>query len=118
MNLTPSIGGKKRVLRTAQEENTAMQPKEIKDVKAIAALAYNSAADLYDAPPLSFWDRIGRRTVQQLSPQPGACVLDACCGSGHDDGPFDHGQAVAQLGIFDVARAALPRSVKLLDAPA
>jgi ubiquinone/menaquinone biosynthesis C-methylase UbiE len=82
MNLTPSIGGKKRVLRAAQEENTAMQPKEIKDVKAIAALTYNSAADLYDAPPLSFWDRIGRRTMQQLSPQPGACVLDACCGSG------------------------------------
>jgi ubiquinone/menaquinone biosynthesis C-methylase UbiE len=56
--------------------------KKLKDVKAIAALTYNSAADLHDAPPLSFWDRIGRRTVQQLSPRPGACVLDACCGSG------------------------------------
>jgi SAM-dependent methyltransferase len=52
------------------------------DIKAIAAQTYNTAADLYDAPALSFWDRIGRRTVQQLSPQPGACVLDACCGSG------------------------------------
>ena len=59
-----------------------MRLKEMSDVKAIAALTYNTAADLYDAPALSFWDRIGRHTVHQLSPQPGACVLDACCGSG------------------------------------
>ncbi len=59
-----------------------MQLKEMNDVKAIAALTYNTAADLYDAPALSFWGRIGRRTVQQLSPPPGARVLDACCGSG------------------------------------
>lgn len=73
---------KERVLHAGQEESTAMRPKEMNDVKAITALTYNSAADLYDAPALSFWDRIGRRTVQQLSPQPGAWVLDACCGSG------------------------------------
>jgi ubiquinone/menaquinone biosynthesis C-methylase UbiE len=59
-----------------------MQRKEMNDIKAITALTYNTAADLYDAPALSFWDRIGRRTVQQLSPPPGAWVLDACCGSG------------------------------------
>ncbi|HME11403.1 MAG TPA: class I SAM-dependent methyltransferase [Candidatus Acidoferrum sp.] len=59
-----------------------MRPKEMNDVKAIAAQTYNTAADLYDAPALSFWDRIGGRTVEQLSPQPGAWVLDACCGSG------------------------------------
>jgi ubiquinone/menaquinone biosynthesis C-methylase UbiE len=59
-----------------------MRPKEMNDIKAIAAQTYNTAADLYDAPALSFWDRIGRRTIEQLSPQSGACVLDACCGSG------------------------------------
>jgi ubiquinone/menaquinone biosynthesis C-methylase UbiE len=59
-----------------------MRPEEMHNVKAIAALTYNTAADLYDAPALSFWDRIGRRTIEQLSPQTGASVLDACCGSG------------------------------------
>jgi len=82
MNLTASIGGKRQVLRAGQEESTAMRPKEMNNVKGIAAQTYDTAADLYDAPALSFWGRIGRRTIEQLSPQPGAWVLDACCGSG------------------------------------
>src|SRR5271165_317996 len=52
------------------------------DLKTRAASTYNAAADSFDAPALSFWDRIGRRTVERLGLQPGARVLDACCGSG------------------------------------
>lgn len=50
--------------------------------KARAASTYNAAADSFDAPPLAFWDRIGRRTLAKLSLPPGAHVLDVCCGSG------------------------------------
>jgi 2-polyprenyl-3-methyl-5-hydroxy-6-metoxy-1,4-benzoquinol methylase len=50
--------------------------------KARAAFTYNAAADSFDAPPLAFWDRIGRRTLAKLSLSPGAHVLDVCCGSG------------------------------------
>ncbi|MGH7178039.1 MAG: class I SAM-dependent methyltransferase, partial [Tepidisphaeraceae bacterium] len=47
-----------------------------------AAGAYNAAADYYDDPALSFWDRFGARTIERLELQPGWRVLDACCGSG------------------------------------
>lgn len=50
--------------------------------KTRAASTYNAAADSFDAPPLAFWDRIGRRTVAKVSLSPGAHVLDVCCGSG------------------------------------
>jgi len=43
---------------------------------------YNAAADHYDHPALSFWDRFGRRTVERLSLAPGMDVLDVCCGMG------------------------------------
>lgn len=52
------------------------------DPKARAASTYNAAADFFDAPPLAFWDRIGRRSVEKASLRPGARVLDVCCGSG------------------------------------
>jgi ubiquinone/menaquinone biosynthesis C-methylase UbiE len=52
------------------------------EAKARAASTYNAAAGFFDAPPLAFWDRIGRRTVERVSLQSGAIVLDACCGSG------------------------------------
>ncbi|MDE2573600.1 MAG: class I SAM-dependent methyltransferase [bacterium] len=52
------------------------------DAKMRAASTYNAAADFFDAAPLSFWDRIGRRTVERISLKRGACVLDACCGAG------------------------------------
>jgi hypothetical protein len=32
-----------------------------------AAAAYNAAADHYDAPALSFWDRFGGRTVERAA---------------------------------------------------
>jgi len=43
---------------------------------------YNAAADHYDHPALSFWDRFGRRTVERLPLVPGMSVLDVCCGMG------------------------------------
>ena len=52
------------------------------DAKARAAATYNAAADSYDDPANAFWERFGRRTVERLRLQPGARVLDACCGSG------------------------------------
>ena len=52
------------------------------DAKTMAAAAYDAAADSYDHPTNSFWDRFGRRTVDRLPLFPGASVLDVCCGSG------------------------------------
>ena len=43
---------------------------------------YNAAADHYDHPALSFWDRFGRRTVERLPLAPGMEVLNVCCGMG------------------------------------
>ncbi|MGH7596410.1 MAG: class I SAM-dependent methyltransferase [bacterium] len=52
------------------------------DAKAKATATYNAAADFYDDPANSFWDRFGRATIARLSLRPGARVLDVCCGSG------------------------------------
>jgi ubiquinone/menaquinone biosynthesis C-methylase UbiE len=43
---------------------------------------FNSAADYFDAPALPFWNRFGQNTVDRIQLQPGAKVLDVCCGSG------------------------------------
>src|SRR5258705_11661639 len=47
-----------------------------------AESTYSSAADCFDAAPLAFWARTGQRAVERLALQPGAHVLDVCCGSG------------------------------------
>ncbi|HXY25675.1 MAG TPA: class I SAM-dependent methyltransferase [Candidatus Acidoferrum sp.] len=52
------------------------------DPKSRAASTYNAAADFFDAPPLAFWDRIGRRSVEKAALRAGAHVLDVCCGAG------------------------------------
>ena len=51
-------------------------------LKARSAATYNAAADWYDAPENTFWDRFGARTVAGLELQPGMRVLDVCAGSG------------------------------------
>ncbi|NDJ19464.1 class I SAM-dependent methyltransferase [Myxacorys almedinensis] len=43
---------------------------------------FNAASDYFDAPALSFWNRFGQRTIDQLSLRSGDCVLDVGCGSG------------------------------------
>ena len=52
------------------------------DPKRRAQETYNAAADYFDDPALSFWDRFGRATVDRLDLKPGSVVLDACAGSG------------------------------------
>ncbi|MDS3862023.1 class I SAM-dependent methyltransferase [Thermosynechococcaceae cyanobacterium BACA0444] len=47
-----------------------------------AKTVFNAASDYFDAPALSFWNRYGQQTIDQLSLRPGAQVLDVCCGSG------------------------------------
>jgi ubiquinone/menaquinone biosynthesis C-methylase UbiE len=43
---------------------------------------FNAAADRFDAPALSFWNRFGQNTIERIQLNPGAKVLDVCCGSG------------------------------------
>jgi ubiquinone/menaquinone biosynthesis C-methylase UbiE len=52
------------------------------DEKAKVATTYNAAADFYDDPANSFWDRFGRKTIERLRLPLGARVFDACCGAG------------------------------------
>jgi ubiquinone/menaquinone biosynthesis C-methylase UbiE len=59
-----------------------MEREMTNDAKVRAASVYNTCADTFDAPPLGFWDRIGRHTVERLSLKSGASVLDVCCGTG------------------------------------
>lgn len=47
-----------------------------------AERTYSSAADRFTAPQLGFWDLWGGETVARVGLQPGARVLDLCCGAG------------------------------------
>jgi ubiquinone/menaquinone biosynthesis C-methylase UbiE len=50
--------------------------------KAKAAATCDAASDHFDDEPLSFWDRIGGRTVERLALTPDGNVLDVGCGTG------------------------------------
>jgi ubiquinone/menaquinone biosynthesis C-methylase UbiE len=47
-----------------------------------AERTYGAAADHFDLPALSFWDRYGEATVSRLPLETGHSVLDLCCGTG------------------------------------
>src|SRR5262245_339241 len=53
-----------------------------REAQTKAAAAYNAAADAYDDPANSFWDRFGRSTIARLRLARDERVLDVCCGSG------------------------------------
>jgi ubiquinone/menaquinone biosynthesis C-methylase UbiE len=71
------------------------------DAQARTARTYNAAADFYDHPANTFWERFGRNTVARLRLAPGARVLDVCCGSGASALPAAEtvGPAGAVLGV-------------------
>ncbi len=77
-----------------------------------AADTYDAAADLFDAPPLAFWDRHGRRAVKLANLRKGERILDVGCGTGASAIPAAEavGPNGSVLGI-DVA-------AKLLDVAA
>ena len=80
------------------------------DPKARVAAIYDSAADGYDAPPLSFWDRFGRRTIERLRLESRMRVLDACCGSGASALPAAAGVgADGQVLAIDLSERLLAR---------
>ena len=47
-----------------------------------ARSTYSAAADHYDLPALSFWERFGEQTVVRVPVTRGHRVVDLCCGSG------------------------------------
>lgn len=52
------------------------------DAQRKAAATYNAAADFFDHPANTFWERFGQRTIELLDLKEGERVLDVCCGSG------------------------------------
>ena len=61
-----------------------------------AAATYNAAADFFDHPANTFWERFGQRTIELLKLKEGERVLDVCCGSGASAIPA--AQAVGPTG--------------------
>lgn len=73
-----------------------------------AAATYDAASDHFDAEPLGFWERHGRRLVAALALQLGERVLDVGCGTGATALPaaIDVGPQGSVLGI-DIAEKML-----------
>ena len=66
------------------------------DAQKKAAATYNAAADFFDHPANTFWERFGQRTIELLNLNAGQRVLDVCCGSGASAIPA--AQAVGPTG--------------------
>jgi ubiquinone/menaquinone biosynthesis C-methylase UbiE len=83
----------------------------LEEARAKAAATYNAAADAYDEPANSFWERFGRETVERLRLAPGSHVLDVCCGSGASALPAAEivGPQGSVLGV-DLAEKLLDRA--------
>jgi ubiquinone/menaquinone biosynthesis C-methylase UbiE len=74
---------------------------------------YNAAADHYDHPALSFWDRFGRRTIERLSIAPGMNVLDVCCGMGGSALPAaERVGSTGHVVAVDLAQNLLNKGIK------
>jgi ubiquinone/menaquinone biosynthesis C-methylase UbiE len=70
------------------------------EVKTKTARAYNAAAELFDHPANTFWNRFGASTVERINLRPGEQVLDVCSGTGASALPAavkvgPHGKVVA-----------------------
>ncbi|MGJ0484697.1 MAG: class I SAM-dependent methyltransferase [Methylomicrobium sp.] len=70
------------------------------EAKTKTAQAYNAAADLFDHPANTFWNRFGNNTVERINLVPGEHVLDVCSGTGASALPAaikvgPHGKVVA-----------------------
>ena len=90
---------------------------KLDDAQARTAATYNAAADAYDEPANSFWERFGRRTIERLSLKRGSRILDVCCGSGASAIPAAEtvGPEGSVLGI-DLAEKLLERARRKADA--
>src|SRR3954470_20168620 len=84
---------------------------DVQEAKTRAAATYNAAADLFDDPRLSFWDRFGRRTVERLRLAAGDDVLHLCCWAGASPPPAAErvGPAGRVLGV-DLAETLIGRA--------
>lgn len=89
--------------------------------KAKTTDAYNAAADLFDHPANTFWDRFGGSTVERMNLLPGERVLDVCSGTGASALPAaikvgPQGKVVAvDLADKLLAEAKLKAKAKRLD---
>jgi ubiquinone/menaquinone biosynthesis C-methylase UbiE len=78
---------------------------------------YNAAADHYDHPAVSFWDRFGRRTVERMSLVPGMKVLDVCCGMGGSALPAaERVRPTGKVLAIDLAQNLLDKGSKRAEA--
>ncbi|HEX5086418.1 MAG TPA: methyltransferase domain-containing protein [Nocardioides sp.] len=90
-----------------------MDPSGWSEATQRAEQTYDSAADRFTAPQLSFWDRWGSETIARTGLRPGQRVLDLCCGAGASAIPAAHAVAPqgsvvgvdVSRGLLDLARA-------------
>lgn len=77
-----SVGWLGDPLKHQREADHNTKVATMDDGKTKTTATYNAAADSYDDPANSFWDRFGQRTIERLQLPSVARVLDVCCGSG------------------------------------